>query len=94
LTVVVAVVDGQNPEVALTIRATATVLGVSAGAVTARQLARVAAAAAADGRDMVGVFVADPDPQDCTTGRVQELAPPAHQHRTPIRLGGMFTDSE
>jgi capsular polysaccharide biosynthesis protein len=93
LTVVVAVVDGQNPEVALTMRATATVLGVSAGAVTARQLARVAASAAADGRDIVGVVVADPDPHDRTTGRVPQLAPPA-QRRTRIRLGGMLTDSE
>jgi hypothetical protein len=94
LTVVVSVVDGKNPEVALTMRANATVLGVSAGAVTARQLARVAADAVFDGRDIVGVFVADPDPHDSTTGRVREMAPPAHRQRTPIRLGGMYTDSE
>lgn len=93
LTVVVAVVDGQNPEVALTMRATTTVLGVSAGAVTAQQLARVAASAAAESRDIVGVIVADPDPHDRTTGRVPELAPPA-QRGALIRLGGVLTDGE
>ena len=57
-------------------RATATVLGVSAGAATAEQLARVAASAAADGRDIAGILVADPDPADHTTGRLPQLARP------------------
>ena len=42
-------------------RTTATVLGVSAGAATAEQLARVAVVAAADGREITGILVADPD---------------------------------
>lgn len=84
LTVVVAVVDGQSPRVADTMRATATVLGVSAGAATAEELARVAASAAADRRDMAGILVADPDPADQTTGRLPQLARPAHR-RTPTR---------
>ena len=88
LTVVVAVVDGQAPRVGDTIRATMTALGVSAGRVTAEQLARVAASAAADGRDIAGVFVADPDPDDHTTGRVPELARPAPR-RMPTRITGM-----
>ena len=49
-------------------------LGVASGAVTAQQLARVAASAAADGRDIVGILVADPDPADQTTGRLPQLA--------------------
>ena len=85
LTVVVAVVDGKAPRVAETMRATATVLGVSAGVATAEQLARVAASAAADGRDIAGILVADPDPGDPTTGRLPQLARPG-QRRMPTRM--------
>ena len=74
LTVIVAVVDGQNPCVADTLRATTTLLGVSAGAATAEQLARAAVSAAADGRDVAGILLADPDPADRTAGRVPQLA--------------------
>ena len=77
LTVAVAVVDGQAPRVADTMRTTATVLGVSAGAATAEQLARVAVRAADDGRDIAGVIVADPDSADHTTGRLPQ---PAGRH--------------
>jgi len=87
LIVVVAVVDGQDPRVADTMRTTATVLGVSAGAVTAEQLARVAVSAATDDRDIAGILVADPDSADHTTGRLPELARPA-QRRGPTRVTG------
>jgi len=87
LTTVVAVVDAQTPRVAGTIRTTATVLGVSAGRTTAEQLARVAASLAADGRQIAGILVADPDSADHTTGRVPQLAPPSHR-RLPTRLTG------
>ncbi len=46
LTVVTSVVDAHAPQVADTMRATMTVLAVSAGAATAEQLARVAVSAA------------------------------------------------
>jgi capsular polysaccharide biosynthesis protein len=85
LAVVVAVVDGENPRVADTMRATATVLAVSAGVVTAQQLARVATSAATDGRDIAGTIVGNPDPADHTTGRVPELSRPAHR-RMPTRI--------
>jgi capsular polysaccharide biosynthesis protein len=85
LIVVVAVVDSQSPQVADTTRATATVLGVSAGAATAEQVARLAASAAAAGRDITGILVADPDPDDHTTGRLPQLARPAHR-RGPTRM--------
>jgi capsular polysaccharide biosynthesis protein len=87
LTTVVAVVDAQTPRVADTIRTTATVLGVSAGRTTADQLARVAASLAADGRQIAGILVADPDSADHTTGRIPQLAPPSHR-RLPTRLTG------
>jgi capsular polysaccharide biosynthesis protein len=92
LTVVVAAVDGKNPQVAETMRATSTVLGVSAGAATAEQLARVAASAAADGRDVAGILVADPVSGVPTTGRLPELVRPA-QHRRPTRMTGIATET-
>lgn len=88
LTVVVAVVDGQTPQIADTMRTSATVLGVTAGATTAEQLARVATAVAAHGRPIAGILVADPDPADPTTGRLPQLARPA-QRRWPTRMTGL-----
>ena len=75
LAVVVAVVNAKIPEVAGMIRTTATVLGVSADAATAEQLARVAASAAADDRHIAGILVADPDSADHTTGRIPAAGP-------------------
>jgi len=89
LTVAVAVVDGRAPRVADTMRTTATVLGVSAGAATAEQLTRVAVRAADDGRDIAGVIVADPDPADHTTGRLLQPA----QQTLPTRLTGTVTEN-
>ena len=85
LTVVVTVVDGYNPQVADTMRANATVLGVSAGAATAEQLAYVAASAASIGCHIAGILVADPDPADSTTGREPQLA---RQKQMPTRITG------
>jgi capsular polysaccharide biosynthesis protein len=92
LTVLIAVVDGQNPQVADTTRTTATVLGVSAGAVTAEQVARAAASAAAAGRDITGILVGDPDPDDHTTGRLPQLSRPAHR-RGPTRMTGTTAET-
>ena len=91
LTVVVAVVDALNPQVADTMRATTTVLGVSAGAATAEQLALAAASAAADGREIAGIFVADPEPSDRTTGRIPRLARTA-QRSLPTPLKSTTTE--
>jgi capsular polysaccharide biosynthesis protein len=90
LTIVVAVVDDQVPQVAHVIRTTATVLGVSAGVATAEQLARVAVSAASDGRDIAGIIVADPDSADHTTGRLPEHSRPAPR-RLPTRRTGTVT---
>ncbi len=91
LTVAVAVVDGQTPRTAEVMRTTTTVLAVSAGAATAEQLARVAISAAADGRQIAGIFVADPDSADHTTGRLPQLARPARR-RMPTRMTGPITE--
>ena len=92
LTVVVTVVDGQAPRVADTMRTTATVLGVSAGAATAEQLARIAVSAADDGRDVAGTIIADPDPADHTTGRLPQPIRPT-QWRLPSRVTGLATEA-
>jgi hypothetical protein len=68
------VVDPDDPRVAATTRAATTVLGVTAGAATAEQLARVATSAAVDDRDIAGIIVGDPDPADQTTGRLPQVA--------------------
>jgi len=92
LTVVVTVVDSRAPRTAETIRTSATVLGVSAGAVTASQLAGVAVSAAADDRQIDGILVADPDPADHTTGRVPQLRRPARR-RMPTRPTEIKTET-
>jgi capsular polysaccharide biosynthesis protein len=92
LAVIVGVVDGQAPQVTDTMRATVTVFGVSAGAATAEQLARVAVSAAADRRDIAGIIVADPDPADHTTGRLSQPARPARR-RQPARFTGTTTET-
>lgn len=90
LTIVVAVVDEQAPQVSQVMRTTATILGISAGAATAEQLARAAVSAAADGRDIAGIIVADPDSADQTTGRLPQQARPM-QRRPPTRRTGTVT---
>ena len=92
LTVVVTVVDSRNPRVPTTIRTASTVIGVSAGKATAEQLARVAMAVAADGREVAGILVADPDSTDRTTGRIPFLARSA-QRSLPSRTAGIPTES-
>jgi capsular polysaccharide biosynthesis protein len=85
LTVAVAVVDSGTPHVADTLRTGAIVLGVSAGAATADQLARVVASAASDGRHIAGILVADPASSDLTTGSVPRLG---RRPQPPSRMAG------
>ena len=91
LTVFVAVVDGRTPQMPHTIRASTMLLGVSAGAATAEQIARVAVNVAADGRGIAGILVADPEPADHTSGLLPQLARPT-RHRLPTRLSGRTTE--
>jgi len=92
LIVVVAVVDARAPRVADTMHTGSLVLGVSAGAVTAAELAGVAVSAATDGRQVDGILVADPDRADQTTGRVPQLGRSAHR-KMPTRLTGTTTET-
>ena len=91
LAVVVGVVDGRNPQVPDMMRTTATLLGVSAGAATADQLARAAVSAVSDGREITGILVADPDSDDATTGRLPQLGRRG-QRRLPTRMTGIATE--
>lgn len=91
LTILVTVVDSRTPQMPETMWTATTMLGVSAGAATAEQLARVAMSAAADGREITGILVADPEPDDRTTGRIPRLARPAHR-RLPTRVDGIATE--
>ena len=104
LTVAVAVLDGKNPELPAMMRTNATVLAVTSGAVSAEQLAHAAVSVTGDGRDIVGIVVADPDSSDRTTGRLPQLGdmsrrrqqasrrPPGHrpasQHRSDWQADG------
>jgi capsular polysaccharide biosynthesis protein len=91
LKVVVAVVDPGQPRIAdLKLKTTMTLLGVSAGAATAADLAQVAVSTADAGRPVAGILVADPFSTDRTTGRLPQLARPA-QRRQPTRLTGTKT---
>jgi capsular polysaccharide biosynthesis protein len=90
LTIVVAVVDDQSSQVLDTVRTAVTVLGVSAGAATAEQLARIAMSAAVGGRDISGILVANPEPGDRTTGRIAQL--PRTHRMLPTRLKGITTE--
>ena len=93
LTVVVSVVDGRNPSVAGAAPSTVTVLGVTSGTTTAEQLARVATSAATHGSSIDGIFIADPDPTDPTTGRIPQLVRPARNSQ-PTRLSGIQTETK
>ena len=87
LTVVAAVLDVSAPLVPAALRAVPLVLGVSAGAVTAEQLARTASAVTEAGGRIAGIVVADPDPDDSTSGRGQDQARP-RQRDAATRVNG------
>jgi capsular polysaccharide biosynthesis protein len=91
LIVVVAVIDAKEPQMPDIMHTGLTILGVSAGAATAEELAKVATVAAADKRDLTGIVVADPDPGDRSTGRVPQLG--RIQRRMPSRVTGIPTES-
>jgi capsular polysaccharide biosynthesis protein len=89
--VVVAVVDGQVPLMPHAVSTTSTVLGVTSGAATADQLARAATVAAAHGREVTGIIVANPDPGDQSTGRIPRMVAPL-QRPLPTRVNDVPTE--
>jgi capsular polysaccharide biosynthesis protein len=92
LVVTVLVIDSRTPQVPEAMRTATTLLGVSAGAVTAEQLARAAMVAVGDDRAITGILVADPEAADQTTGRIPQLGR-AVQRRAPTRVNGIPTES-
>jgi capsular polysaccharide biosynthesis protein len=92
LTVTVAVLDEEAPPSADWPRATAALLGVSAGVASAEDLAQTAVRAADRGSPLVGILVADPDPADHTTGRLPQLTRTTTR-QSPTRLTGIPTET-
>jgi capsular polysaccharide biosynthesis protein len=90
LIVAVLLVEAEKSTIPAAAPTTETVIGVSAGAATAEQLARVAVAAAADGRDISGILLADPDPSDRTSGRVPR---PPQPRRGQVRSGRIAAET-
>ena len=70
LTVVLAVLDRDDPKLLDVPAGSVVVLALSAGSATAEQLARLAVAVDEAGERIHGVIVADPDNFDQTTGRL------------------------
>lgn len=88
LAVSVLVVDGDAPRLPGLDPSAVTLLGVSAGVLSAEQLARAAAAVADAGSRAAAVLMADPEPDDFTSGLSPQLAGPV-QRRLPTRVAGM-----
>ncbi|WP_165956561.1 Wzz/FepE/Etk N-terminal domain-containing protein [Kribbella antibiotica] len=85
LDIYLTVVDREDPQLAGD-RTTRTVIALSAGTVTAEELARLAVATTADDRTIDGIVVTDPDPFDRTIGRVSQS-----QRRSGSRLPTLLT---
>ncbi|TCC65916.1 hypothetical protein E0H73_03025 [Kribbella pittospori] len=86
LSIHLVVVDREAPHLVGAEHTTNTIVALSAGTVTAEELARLAVAAAADGRNIDGLVVTDPDPTDRTIGRVSQS-----MRRSSSRLPTLLT---
>lgn len=82
LAVSVAAVRRSQPQLGEAVRGT-TLLAVSSGFATVDDLARLALAALDSGHPIEGIVVANPDPDDSTTGGVNEPSP----RRLPAQAG-------
>ena len=93
LTVIVTASDDAAPRVSQAISGQLTVLAVSPRLATPEQLARVAAAASDAGGNVVGIMVANPEPDDVTTGFAPAIGrqprglPTRMKSTTPIGRG-------
>jgi capsular polysaccharide biosynthesis protein len=88
LTIVLAVLDGKEPRLGDTHLTAATILAIAPGVGTREELAQLAVAVDDAGRRIDGVVVADPDPDDRTTGR-RTLDERARQAPLPLRITGV-----
>ncbi len=88
LSIAIVVADGVAIPTPTWGRRTLTALAVTAGYGTPEALAAASLACAESGHPVRGIFVANPDPNDKTTGRLR-LATQSDGHRAPMRrLGG------
>lgn len=87
-TVLVVVVDRHEPTVMDIPASPATVLAISPGVGSREDLARLAVAVDDAGRRIDGIVVADPDPEDRTSGRLM-LDERSRQEPLPMRTTGM-----
>jgi hypothetical protein len=93
LTVIVTAADEAAPRVSQAISGQPTLLAVSPGMATPEQLARLAVAASDSGGNVVGFMVADPEPDDVTTGFAPAIGrqprglPTRMKSTTPIGRG-------
>jgi hypothetical protein len=88
LTIMLVVVDRNQPEFHGATASGATILSVAAGNATEQELARVAVAMDDAGRRVDGIVVADPDQTDRTSGR-HTMDERTRQPALPMRLTGM-----
>ncbi|HEY3563130.1 MAG TPA: Wzz/FepE/Etk N-terminal domain-containing protein [Kribbella sp.] len=79
-------VDRDRPDLDGSEPTTRTIVALSAGTVTAEELARLAVATTAEDRTIDGLVVTDPDPSDRTIGRVAQS-----QRRSSSRLPTLLT---
>ncbi len=89
LVVLLLAVDAKQAQLPKTMPTSSTLVGVSAGGATAEQLARIATAAAADGRDIGGILVADPESADQGSRRIR---PPSRSARRGPQLAPAYPD--
>jgi capsular polysaccharide biosynthesis protein len=89
LVVLLLAVDAKEAQFPQAMPTSSTLVGVSSGGATAEQLARIATAAAADGRDIGGILVADPELADHTTGRT---GPSSRSARRGRQLASAYPD--
>jgi capsular polysaccharide biosynthesis protein len=95
LVVLLLAVDAKQSQFPQAMETTSTLVGVSAGGATAEQLARIATAAAADGRDVAGILVADPESTDQVTGRNAQASRAGRRgpRSAPVYSDGVPTES-
>jgi capsular polysaccharide biosynthesis protein len=90
LTILLAVLDHDHPQLQEVPETSVTVLALSPGTATAEDLARAAVTSDDAGMRITGVVVVDPDPLDRTTGRLLQRER-SQQVPLPTRLTGMNT---
>jgi hypothetical protein len=90
LTILLVVVDRNQPELHSAPASAAAILSVAPGTATEDELARVAVAMDDAGRRIDGIVVADPDKTDHTSGR-HTMDERTRRPTLPVRLTGMAT---